>query len=144
MPTPNPRRTNGTNTQEDHGSLKPADPCLNVAILAGTLIADPVISELSSGKIVASLSIRTFDATGKRVSSPVRWLEPGTAVHRFHSDQKVVVIGQVVRRFFRAGGQVISRTEVDAHHVFRPTQKVTQAKALARAAAAVTDFVDNC
>jgi len=145
MPTPT-RPTAPTQTTQTTQTTQPADgspPSLNLAVLAGTLIAEPVISELSTGEIVASLSVRSTDAKGRKCSSPVRWVDPGRAVHRLHADQDVVIIGRVVRRFFRSGGQVISRTEIVASNVLRPSQKVTRIRALESAAGAIIDFVGS-
>lgn len=124
------------------------NPTLNIALIHGTLSADPLLRELPSGDIVADLSITTHipvagrsGGSGGRVSVPVAWRNPGKPVHRLRAQQPVLVVGHVARRFFRSGGRVVSRTEVVAANVYPLSQKAACRKAVIRVESAVAQLL---
>jgi single-strand DNA-binding protein len=84
---------------------------MNVVVLAGVLSAPPVTRDLPSGSIMLTMSVTTDEPS--RSSVPVVWFDP-PANTSFEQGQRVVVVGSVVRRFFRAGAVTQSRTEVVA------------------------------
>lgn len=84
---------------------------MNVVVLAGLLSAPAVQRELPSGSVMLTMSVTTDEPD--RSSVPVVWFDPPAGV-AFDQGQRVVVIGAVVRRFFRSGGGTQSRTEVVA------------------------------
>ena len=90
----------------------------NVVIVAGTLSSDPRVRELPSGSELRSYEVTTTDVTGARRTVPVVWFDPRRPA-RLHAGDAVVVAGAVRRRFFRAGGATVSRTEVVADTVAR-------------------------
>lgn len=110
----------------------------NVAVVAGVLSSDPVPRELASGDVVLSYEITTRDLDNVPSSVPVSWfcadlgrcptLEKGDAV---------VVTGRVHRRFFRAGGQTQSRTELVADRVLPGSRRKAAQHAIERALALV-------
>src|SRR4051812_19078752 len=88
---------------------------MNIVVLRGTLSSDPVDRQLASGSTIWTLQVTTRTADGA-FSAPVAWVDPPLPP-RFGAGDEVVVIGQVRRRFFRAGGVTQSRTEVVASAV---------------------------
>jgi single-strand DNA-binding protein len=109
----------------------------NVVVLRGTLSRDPEHRELPSGDRLAALevTVRPEDAgegatRPKAESVPVAWFDPPAAVSRMAAGDEVVVVGRVRRRFFRAGGATVSRTEVVA-------ERVVSARAAAKVASAL-------
>lgn len=84
---------------------------MNVVVLAGALSASPVSRELPSGSVMLSMSVTTDEPS--RSSVPVVWFDPPGNV-AFEQGQRVVVVGTVVRRFFRSPAGTQSRTEVVA------------------------------
>lgn len=85
---------------------------MNIVIVEGTLSSDPRVKELPSGSTLYQYEVSTRDDDTTR-SVPVVWLDPARPP-RLTSGSAVTVVGAVRRRFFRAGGAVASRTEVDA------------------------------
>ena len=88
----------------------------NVVVLRGTVVTDTTIRELPSGSIVIQFDVTTRDDAGTQ-SVPVAWLDPPATGRELGRGSEVVVVGSVRRRFFRAGGNTQSRTEVVAEHV---------------------------
>jgi len=84
---------------------------MNVVVLAGVLSAPPVSRDLPSGSVMLTMSVTTDEPT--RSSVPVVWFDPPAGI-AFDQGQRVVVVGTVVRRFFRSAGGTQSRTEVVA------------------------------
>ena len=94
---------------------------VNVVVLAGTLAADPELTELPSGDVVARLRLQVPE-TGKRVLPlPVSAWTASTrrATKDLTKGDRVMVQGHLERRFFRAGGGARSITEVVAREIKR-------------------------
>ena len=110
----------------------PHAPCAatNVVVLRGTVTADPVHRDLPAGGVVVQFDVRTDlgdAAPARSVSVPVAWTDPPpVALRPIIAGTDVVVVGAVVRRFFRIGGATQSRTEVvpDAVVPLRRTKQV--------------------
>ena len=94
---------------------------MNLVVLRGTLSSEPVDRQLASGSTVWSLEVTSRTADGV-CSAPVAWVDPPHPPHVGSGDE-VVVIGQVRRRFFRAGGATQSRTEVVVLGHTRPAHR---------------------
>jgi single-strand DNA-binding protein len=108
---------------------------LNVVVLHGRLTRPTELRLLPSGDRLAALELSVARSEGKAESVPVVWPEPPAAVADLEVDHLVVVVGRVRRRFFRAGGQTQSRTEVVADRVV-PARHARRARtAVAEAAA---------
>lgn len=88
----------------------------NLVVLRGTLVADPRLRELPSGRVLSQFDVTTRDDAGTQ-SVPVAWFEPPKSGVPAVAGDDVVVIGSVQRRFFRVGGATQSRTEVIAEQV---------------------------
>jgi single-strand DNA-binding protein len=106
------------------------NPC-NLVVLCGHVSSPPRSTELPSGSELLHLEVTTR-VEGSAVSVPVVWLDPTTT---FQAADEVVVVGQVRRRFFRAGGATASRTEVVAESVVRASRTRESARAVERAIA---------
>ncbi len=89
----------------------------NVVVLVGRLARPAEARELPSGDRLVAYEV-TVDREGERAETvPVVWFgAPASAVDH-DVDERMVVVGRVRRRFFRAGGGTQSRTEVVAEAV---------------------------
>ena len=94
---------------------------MNIVVLSGALSHTPDLRELASGSTVLQFDVSTPTDTGT-ASVPVAWFDPPGAP-TFDADDEVVVLGEVRRRFFRAGGSTQSRTEVVAVRVVRASNR---------------------
>ena len=106
---------------------------MNVVILEGRLSGLPQEKTLASGTRVLSLQLTMDRQEGQRAadSVPVAWFEPKMGLLDFEDDQRLVVVGRVVRRFFRVASSVQSRTEVVADRVIPTARKTSVRTALA-------------
>ena len=94
---------------------------MNVVVIRGVLSRDPEIRELASGSTLVVMDVSTPTEDGV-ATVPVAWFDPRSAV-TFGVGDEVVVLGQVRRRFFRAGSVTQSRTELVAADVVRSRQR---------------------
>ena len=108
---------------------------MNVVILRGSLSSAPQSRDLPSGSVVWTLEVTTPTETGN-LSVPVAQFDPVRAPE-FAPGDSVVVVGEVRRRFFRAGASTQSRTEVVA-------SEIVPARAVARARKAVERALRHC
>jgi single-strand DNA-binding protein len=100
----------------------------NLVVLRGVLSRDSVTRTLPSGDELIAYEVTTRDGSGAstvpvsaKASSPV-----------LIAGSEVVVVGQVKRRYFRAGGTTQSRTEVVADAVIPARSAAKVAKAIER------------
>ena len=115
-------------------------PTTNLVVLRGTLSSDPRHRALPSGDELLSYEITTETADG-RLSVPVAWFSPKRPP-AVRAGDEVVAVGLVRRRFFRAGGATISRTEVVADVVARADTR-TADRALEGLRSALADDTTN-
>ncbi len=107
---------------------------LNLCLVRGECSAPPELRTLASGTRLATLAVRVRRAGVPATSVPVAVWDPAPHVEDLEAGAEVVVLGRVVRRFFRTGaGGPGSRVEVQADLVARAGdgRKVTQALRLA-------------
>ena len=90
----------------------------NVAVVIGTLSSEPRITDLPSGDTIVNYEISTETPEGT-LSVPVQMAVVGR-LPALKAADPVVAIGPVRRRFYRAGGATMSRTEVVATVVGKP------------------------
>jgi single-strand DNA-binding protein len=110
------------------------DVCdLDLAVIVGTLSSDPVHQDLPSGSRLVRYEVTVRDRTPAD-TVPVTWFDPARPPKLAEGD-RVVVVGRVRRRFFRAGGATRSATEVVATSVCRPRSPAAAEAAVAEAAA---------
>lgn len=105
---------------------------MNIVVLQGMLSSEPTERTLPSGQNIMNWNVSTETENG-RLSVPVQWNEPNKRVCDFVEGDHVVVLGQVRRRFFTAGGATAARTEVLGSEVAKPTQRATVGRILDRA-----------
>lgn len=108
----------------------------NVAVVIGTLSSDPRVTRLPSGDTLVNYEISTETPDG-RFSVPVQ-TTPGGRLPALKATDPVVAIGPIRRRFFRAGGATMSRTEVVASVIGKPGS-ARVVKAVAAVGAALAD-----
>jgi single-strand DNA-binding protein len=108
---------------------------LDLAVVIGTLSSDPVRQDLPSGSHLVRYEVTVRDRTPAD-SVPVSWVDPARPP-AVRAGDRVVVVGRVRRRFFRAGGATRSATEVEARSVARARSIGAAEAALADAAAVV-------
>ncbi len=105
----------------------------NVVVLIGRLARPAEVRELPSGDRLVAYEI-TVPREGERAESvPVVWMGAPASAADHDVDERMVVVGRVRRRFFRAGGATQSRTEVVAEAVVNARHGKRAAAALARA-----------
>ena len=97
---------------------------MNVAVLSGMLARDPELRELPSGEEVLKMDLVIRDEDRKTCSVPLAWINAPARAHKWSKGTEIVVQGRVVRRFFRANGATVSRTEVVVDHAVVNTQRV--------------------
>jgi single-strand DNA-binding protein len=105
----------------------------NVVALVGRLARPAEWRELPSGDRLVTYEV-TVERPGEKAEGvPVVWLGAPAAAADHDVGERVVVVGRVRRRFFRAGGSTQSRTEVVAEKVVSARQAKRARGALERA-----------
>ena len=108
-------------------------PICNVAVVSGVLSSDPLPRDLPSGDTVISYEVTVRGEGAVTSTVPVAWFGPPDRLPALASGDAVVVTGRINRRFFRAGGQTQSRTELVADAVLPARRRAAIAKAVDRA-----------
>lgn len=126
-------RTTPTTDVDPAGEAVAEANDLDLAVIVGTLSRDPVAQDLPSGSHLVRYEVTVRDRAPAD-SVPVSWFDPSRPP-KLAAGDRVVVVGRVRRRFFRAGGATRSATEVVATSVCRPRSTSAAAAALADAAA---------
>jgi hypothetical protein len=127
--------TKTSRTTADPADSKPdLSPDLNLCLVRGECSAPPELRTLASGSRLAVLAVRVRTAGAAATSVPVAVWEPTARVEELEAGTEVVVLGRVVRRFFRtAGGGPGSRVEVHAELVAPAGDRRKLTQALRRA-----------
>ncbi len=116
----------------------------NLAIIRGTVPAEPQNRNLPAGGMVVHFDVTTRIETNGRdanVSVPIAWNDPTPAqLGVVVPGAELVVVGTVRRRFFRVGGATQSRTEVVADAVIPVRRHKGVAAALRDAADRILDL----
>lgn len=94
----------------------------NVAVLIGRLARPAEPRDLPSGDRLVQYEVTIPSETGRAEGVPVVWYDAPASAEDYDTDEKVVVVGRVRRRFFQAGGRTQSRTEVVADSVIPARQ----------------------
>jgi hypothetical protein len=93
-------------------------PSLNLCLVRGECPTAPEVRVLASGTRLAVLSVRVRSDGAPATSVPVAVWDPPASLETLEAGTEVVVLGRVVRRFFRsAAGGPGSRVEVQAELV---------------------------
>jgi single-strand DNA-binding protein len=124
----------------DHDETVPG----NIAVIRGSVRAEPTIRELPGGGLVVQFDLATTaesDGRQRSVAVPIAWNDPtSTQLGVLVTGSDVLVVGTVRRRFFRVGGVTQSRTEVVADAVVPMRQHKRVGAALRLAADRVLDL----
>ncbi len=107
---------------------------MNVVALTGRLSRPAEQRILPSGDRLVAIDVSVARENERAEGVPVVWFNAPASAADLDIDDKVVVVGRVRRRFFRAGGATQSRTEVVADAVV-PSRQAKRAKAALAAAA---------
>jgi single-strand DNA-binding protein len=111
----------------------------NVVVLIGRLARPAETRELPSGDRMVAYEV-TVDRPGERAETvPVVWMGAPASASDHDVDERMLVVGRVRRRFFRAGGGTQSRTEVVAEAVVNARHTKRAAVALQRAQASLEE-----
>jgi len=94
---------------------------MNVVVIRGVLSREPEVRVLASGSTLVVMDVSTPTDDGV-ATVPVAWFDPRSEV-TFGAGDEVVALGQVRRRFCRAGSITQSRTELVATEVVRARQR---------------------
>ena len=115
-------------------------PSVNLAVLAGTLARGAEPRLLPDGSTVWELDVAIRAEGRAPCRVPVSWPGPpsGCDPAAWAPGEELVVVGSVRRRFYRAGGATVSRTDVLADAVVRARQQKRAASLLGEAAARLT------
>ena len=110
---------------------------LNLAVLAGALSKTPEPRLLADGSTVWELDLTIRQEDRPAATVPVSWTPASTGVDPagWSAGDELLVVGAVRRRFYRAGGATVSRTDVLAEAVVPGRQRRRVAAQLADAAA---------
>lgn len=114
---------------------------LNLAVLRGTCSSPAETRVLPSGDTIVQLQLTT-EGDGRAVSVPVAVRKPAAWVEGIDAGTRLVIVGTVRRRFFRAGGGTASRVEVDAKFVARAGDR-RRASAARRRAEAMLEVLES-
>ncbi len=108
---------------------------INLAVLLGTLSKTPEPRLLADGSTVWELDLSIRQEGHPTATVPVSWATPPSGVEpgSWSSGDELLVVGAVRRRFYRAGGATVSRTDVLADAVVPARQRKRAATVLADA-----------
>jgi single-strand DNA-binding protein len=106
---------------------------VNVVIIEGTLTRAPEARTLASGAALVACEVTVRDEGEPTETVPIAWFDPPASASRLVEGTAVIVTGRIRRRFFRAGGATVSRTEVVASTVVPSRGASRRAAILGRA-----------
>lgn len=94
---------------------------MNLVVLRGTVVADPVQRRMPSGDTLLELRVKPFsDGDRRRLPLPVVVnLDTHAGAVELEKGDTLEVRGELVRRFYRSGAGARSLTEVAADYVGR-------------------------
>ena len=109
---------------------------INLAVLVGALSKTPEPRLLPGGSTVWELDLTIRQEGRPAATVPVSWTPGGTGADPggWSPGDELLVVGAVRRRFYRAGGATVSRTDVLAETVVPGRQRKRVAACLADAA----------
>jgi single-strand DNA-binding protein len=110
---------------------------MNIAIVRGTVLREPSERTLASGQRAVSLDVNVSYDDRPNENLEVVWVDPPKNLLVPRQGHEIVAVGRVRRRFYQAGGALVSRTEVVAETVLTSRQTSRINRALAEAAATV-------
>jgi len=108
---------------------------INLAVLRGALSKAPEPRLLAGGETVWELDLTIRHPDQPAATVPVSWASPpkGVNLAGWSAGDEILVVGAVRRRFYRAGGSTVSRTDVLADAVVPARQRKRAGAVLAQA-----------
>lgn len=103
---------------------------MNIAVVRGTVLREPQERTLATGQKVVSLDVNVSYDDRPNENLEVVWVDPPRNLVVPRQGNEVVAIGRVRRRFYKAGANVVSRTEVVADTVLTTRQATRITRAL--------------
>jgi hypothetical protein len=95
-------------------------PTANLVVLRGVTSTPPELRTLTSGRRIATLSVRVHALDPGFTSVPVAVREPPAWVEDLDEGAPLVIVGRLRRRFFKtASGVTGARVEVEARVIGR-------------------------
>jgi len=99
-------------------------PTVNLVVLRGVASAPPELRTLTSGRRLATISVRVHALDPGSTSVPVAVREPPGWVEDLDEGSSLVVVGALRRRFFKTKtGGTGARVEVEARAIGRGTDR---------------------
>lgn len=92
---------------------------MNVAIIQGRVRGEPDRRTTRDGMLLVSFDVVVTARDGPSQQVPVTWLGHADRAPTMEDGAMITVVGPVLRRFYRSGGQTMSRTDVRAERVVR-------------------------
>ncbi len=92
---------------------------MNIAIVQGRVKGEPDRRSSQDGTLLLSFDVVVAVIDGPNQQVPVTWAGPDGRAPAVGDGMAVTVVGHVLRRFYRRGGQTFSRTDVRASKVVR-------------------------
>jgi len=124
MTTTAPASTKGNPARASSPGTAPDLPTdTSIALVSGALSRPAEVRELPSGDSLVVIELTTRGEAGPAESIPVVWPDPPAWAGGLEEGARVVVLGRVRRRFFRAGGTTASRTELVAERIVLERQR---------------------
>jgi len=118
-------------TRKNSSALtEPSEMSINVCVLIGEVVTEPVSTELSDGQEVTNCDVATYTDEGRTVVPVV--LVNTTSIPSL--GDHVCAVGFVRKRFFRSGPSVQSRTEVVVQKSVKVRQKAQVLRLLEKTA----------
>lgn len=113
---------------------------LNLVVITGRLSSDPTERTLPSGDLLTSYEVTVPRDDAASDTVPVV-LVGASGPRGLSAGDHVFAMGRVRRRFFRAGGATVSRTEVVAERVLPVRRAKAVGVGLGRARALIDELV---
>lgn len=99
-------------------------PTVNLVVLRGVTSAPPELRTLTSGRRLATISVRVHALDPGATSVPVAVREPPAWVEDLDEGAPLVIVGALRRRFFKTKtGGTGARVEVEARAIGRGTDR---------------------
>ncbi len=97
---------------------------VNLGVVRGTCSDAPDVRELTSGRRLATVSVRVKTGEDPATSVPVTIWDPPGWVETIGAGDELVVVGRVQRRFYRsASGATASKVELVADALARSADR---------------------
>ena len=114
---------------------------LNLTVLAGEASGPATVRELPSGRRLGTVSVRVRLGEEPATSVPVAIWDPPAWLDAIEGGEELVVLGRVVRRFFRSGAGTGSRVEVEAATALRAPDRRRREATWRKAAAVLEELL---